>query len=195
MNNKYTIVALFGKAGAGKDYLLRYLKNTIWGKTHCHEIISNTTRPPREGEKDGVHYHFLPSSEDFLTDARLKNYLEFTMFNGWWYGTSIEHLKLNKINIGVFNINGISQLLDNKDCHIIPICITAIDKLRLIRQLEREDNPNCLEICRRFQTDEKDFLNIPFSYSVVENNFDEAFYVTKEIIAIIDDKVKLDSFF
>lgn len=189
MSDKYKIVALFGKAGAGKDYLLWHLTNCIYGRVNFHKIVSNTTRPPREGERDGVNYHFLPSGDDFLSSDRLRKYLEFTCFRDWWYGTSIDNLDINKINIGTFNINGINQLLDCPECNVLPILISAPGKVRLIRQLEREINVDCNEICRRFQTDEKDFLNIPFSYKVVENNTNEVQPVIHEILTIIRDSM------
>ena len=36
--------------------------------------------------------------------------------------------------------------------------------------LNREEEPNCLEICRRFQTDYKDFMDISFDYRTIFNN-------------------------
>jgi guanylate kinase len=54
-----TLLALVGKAGAGKDTILRYLCDHY----DVNEVISCTTRPPREGEVDGVNYHFLSESE------------------------------------------------------------------------------------------------------------------------------------
>ena len=64
--NKYKIIALFGPAGSGKDYIQKKVMETGWGKEHLHEIISCTTRPPRENEKDGIDYHFLATSEEFF---------------------------------------------------------------------------------------------------------------------------------
>ena len=42
-----------------------------------------------------------------------------------------------------------------------------------MRQLNREINPDCNEICRRFQADQKDFSNLNFSYKIIENNTNE----------------------
>ena len=43
-----------------------------------------------------------------------------------------------------------------------------------MRQLNRENDPNCAEICRRFQTDDKDFMNFFFNSDIdfeeVENH-------------------------
>lgn len=71
--------------------------------------------------------------------------------------------------MGVFNIAGISSLLEDSRLDVLPICISAPDKVRLLRSLNREENPDCAEICRRFQTDEADFRNIDFDYEIVEN--------------------------
>ena len=83
--DKYKIVALFGEAGAGKDYLQKQIIKTIWGKTNLYPIISCTTRPPREGEKDGIDYHFMPTTADFLTWENMGKWIEFTWFRNWWY--------------------------------------------------------------------------------------------------------------
>ena len=52
----YKIIALIGKAGAGKDTILREI---IKSNPDLHEMISCTTRPKREGEVDGVNYFYL----------------------------------------------------------------------------------------------------------------------------------------
>ena len=179
--NKYKIVALFGEAGAGKDYIQKAVMKTVWGKRYLHEIVSCTTRPPREKEVDGVNYHFLSTPEELIK----QDLLEFTIFRKWWYGTPVSSLDNNKINIGVFNVSGINQLINNDhlervDC--LPIYIKTLPKVRLLRQLQREYNPNCDEIVRRYLADQKDFENIPFDYYVIENNYDEIQPIINEII-------------
>lgn len=178
MNKKYKIIALFGPAGSGKDYIQKHIMKTIWGKTHFNEIISCTTRPPREGEKDGVDYYFKQTPAEFFSVPLI----ECTSFRKWWYGTSFDNLDENKINIGVFNINGITQILDNNNIQCLPIYIKTLPKIRLLRQLQRENKPDCDEIIRRYLTDQKDFLNIPFHYYVIENNTDEIQPIVNDIL-------------
>lgn len=168
------IVALFGEAGTGKDYIQKKIMETDFGKENLSEIISCTTRPPREGEIDGVHYHFIPTAAEFFTGNNLYHMIEFANFRDWWYGTRDIDLSPDKINIGVFNIIGIKEILKNDNIDCLPIRISANKKIRLIRQLTREKNPDCDEIIRRFLVDEKDFLRLPFSnYKVVTNNINE----------------------
>ena len=50
------------------------------------------------------------------------------------------------------------------------IYIVASDKERLIRQLDREENPNIEEIIRRYQTDSIDFLELEeYDYTILPN--------------------------
>lgn len=182
--NKYKIVALFGEAGAGKDYIQKKIMETDFGKKNLSEIISCTTRPPREGEIDGVHYHFKSKQSEFFSIPLI----ECTCFRDWWYGTSIDHLNKNKINIGVFNIKGINQILKNEEIDCLPIRIYCYDKIRLMRQLNREIIPDCMEICRRFQTDYQDFNNIPFEYKGVLNHTNEIMPVLNIVEELVRDK-------
>ncbi len=180
--NKYKIIALFGEAGSGKSYIQKQLMNTTWGKMNLHGIVASTTRPPREGEIDGVHYHFLTATA-FLKDRFNNKFLEDTVFNDWYYGTHKDDLDITKINIGIFSPKAIIRLLDRNDVTLVPIYIKTMPKIRLMRQLKREASPDCLEICRRFQTDYTDFLNLPFSYKVIENDTNEIKHILDDIIS------------
>ena len=159
MKNKIKIIALIGKAGAGKDYLLQELLKT----NDYHEIVSCTTRLPREGEVDGKNYYFMKEGE-FFNSVKNNEMLEFTCFNGWFYGTPLKGLSQDKVNIGVFSPDGVRHLLKNKNLQIDVRYVRALDKTRLLRQLNREENPDVKEIIRRWQTDEKDFSNLDFQY-------------------------------
>lgn len=139
-----------------------------------NEIVSCTTRPPREGELDTVNYFFLTQDEflDRMYDGRM---LEVTNFRGWSYGTSIDGLKEDTINVGVFNPAGIDKITSLEDI-VDPyvILVTCDDKTRLLRQLNREEHPDVQEIIRRFGTDEEDFQDVikDFSPRIVENQKD-----------------------
>ena len=80
----------------------------------------------------------------------------------------------------------IKSLLEDEECEILPIYIKATDKIRLIRQLQRENNPDCNEIIRRYLSDKKDFLNIPFHYYIIENNYNEMNPIISETQDLVD---------
>lgn len=154
MEKKIKILALFGKSASGKDSIQKWIVSNYPQLTN--KIVSCTTRPPRSGEQDGVDYFFL-SDEKFAKKVLDGSMLEATSFREWFYGTALDQLDPEKINIGVFNITGVECILDDPRLDVVPVWIHASDKTRLRRSLNREDNPDCKEICRRFLADEKDF--------------------------------------
>lgn len=173
MNHKITVVALCGKAGAGKDTLLQRIMHLY--PNDFHEIVSCTTRPPREGEVDGINYYFL-TVEEFTEKLLNGEMLEATEFNGWHYGTALGSLFPKKVNIGVFNPAGIACLLENNDLDLWIYEIEASPKTRLIRQLNREKYPNIPEILRRYYADEEDFKefdNLDYGNASVDSLINE----------------------
>lgn len=94
---KPIIVSVAGPSGAGKSFLASLLKS----EHSFQEIVSTTTRAPREGEKDGVHYHFI-DKEEFLKLDSEGGLVEKTYVNGNYYGVSKnEPLRLAKENLPI----------------------------------------------------------------------------------------------
>ena len=166
MMNKYKIIALIGESGSGKDTLLQSILSK---NTNLNEIISSTTRPKREGEGEGVNYYYL-TPEQFAYKVLNNEMIEATCFNDWFYGTTYEALRSDVHNIGVFNPAGIESLILDKNIDLTVYYIQATKKNRLLRQLNREENPNVDEIIRRYKTDTEDFLDLDFNYIPLVNN-------------------------
>lgn len=167
--NKYKIIALFGPSGVGKDAIQNRIASSY---EDMHKIISCTTRPKRDYEVEGQDYFFLEPIQ-FAQKVLDGSMLEATSFRAWMYGTPIDALDKDKINIGVFNIAGIECLLEDSRLEVIPIYVEVSPKTRLMRALSREQNPDCHEVCRRFLADEQDFAKINagdgFDYYVIHN--------------------------
>lgn len=169
---KKKVIAICGKSGSGKDTIMKKLvqvKPDIF-----HSVVSYTSRNKRSGEKEGVDYNFI-SREKFAELIIKGEMLEVTEFNDWLYGTGVNSLVDDKINIGVYNPEGIEYLAQSTEINLMVFYITADDKIRLMRSLTREDNPNVDEIIRRFGTDKTDFLDFDtrlnlFNITQLENN-------------------------
>jgi len=150
--SKYQIIALYGASGSGKDTILKWIVSHY---PKINPIVSCTTRPRREGEVDGVDYHYI-SEEKFSEQILNGEMLEATEFRGWFYGTQVAALSEDTVNIGVFNPAGLMALEENPNISLLKIYVSASDKTRLLRCLNRESNPNVDEIVRRYQTDQRD---------------------------------------
>lgn len=161
------IIAIIGEAGTGKDFLVKELVKRY--PELFHEIVSCTTRPKREKEYEGVNYYFL-TQQQFLTNVINGRMLESTNFRGWYYGTLLDSLSQNKINLGVFNPAGVRSLIKNDNVEVVVYRLTVSKKERLLRQLNREENPDVDEIIRRYGTDNTDFGDIDFDYIELENS-------------------------
>ena len=80
------LVVVSGPSGVGKSTVVREVLHLTGEKVHLS--VSATTRQPRPGEVDGVHYHFL-SPEEFERRSQAGEFLETAEVfgRGYWYGT------------------------------------------------------------------------------------------------------------
>ncbi|MGN0664225.1 MAG: guanylate kinase [Negativibacillus sp.] len=81
--NKGQLIVFSGPSGVGKGTVLKeFLKN----RENVALSVSATTRQPRPGEENGVHYYFL-TKEEFLKKVEEGNMLEYAQYNQNYYGT------------------------------------------------------------------------------------------------------------
>ena len=81
---KGNLFIITAPSGAGKTSLVRALLD---GDDQIKLSVSHTTRPPRPGEEDGVHYHFVAESK-FVELLGHGDFLESAQVHGAYYGTS-----------------------------------------------------------------------------------------------------------
>jgi guanylate kinase len=89
------LVVLSGPSGVGKSTVVARLRAThpeIW------QSVSVTTRPPRPGEVQGLHYHFV-SDDEFDTRVSDGSLLEWAEFAGHRYGTPREPVE-ERLSVG-----------------------------------------------------------------------------------------------
>lgn len=77
------LFVISGPSGVGKGTLLKVLFSEL---DHISPSVSATTRSPRPGEINGVHYHFL-SREQFEKAIKENNFLEYAGYGTNLYGT------------------------------------------------------------------------------------------------------------
>ena len=104
------LVVFSGPSGAGKGTILkRYFEDD----PPAVLSVSATTRAPRPGEVDGVHYHFISRAE-FEQLIANDGVLEYNIYNGNYYGTLREEvdkrLAARKVVVLVIDVHGAANI-------------------------------------------------------------------------------------
>lgn len=86
--NKGLLIVLSGPSGCGKGTMV----GEILKRGDCAVSISATTRAPREGEENHVHYHFI-SKEEFEQRIAEGGFLEYAQYCGNYYGTPLKEVE------------------------------------------------------------------------------------------------------
>ena len=157
------IYCVMGKSSSGKDNVYKKLKEQY---KEFRLIVPYTTRPIREGEKDGVEYYFV-DPEQFRAMKEDGKVIESRSYNTkcgiWTYFTADD----GQIDLSAADYLLIGTLVSYQALReyfgeeaIVPVYLEVEDGLRLARALERErrqEKPKYAEMCRRFLADEEDF--------------------------------------
>lgn len=145
------ILIILGESASGKSTV----QNILCKNYGYERLITYTTRKPREGEKDGVDYHFV--SEDTFDEMYGNNeFCETAEYNGWHYATAKDDCTNNKV--AVITPHGLRQIRKFDGLTLVTIYINVPRRDRLIKILQRGDNPD--EAYRRSLSDVGQFDGI-----------------------------------
>ena len=156
----------------------RYLKNNK--ELNLKTIVGYTTRPMREGEQEGVEYHFVSREKlaEYRKQGKIIECRDYdTVYGVWSYFT----LDDGQINLGADNYIYIGTLESynamvkyyGKDV-VVPIYVEVENGERLERAIKRErleKEPKYAELCRRFLADEEDFKEENIKNAGIERRY------------------------
>ena len=172
------IYYIFGKSSSGKDTIYRRLL-----KMHpdsLRSVVLYTTRPKREGEKEGITYNYL--SEEGYEDLKQRGLIieerSYNTLHGIWryFTVKDDQIDLEKndyLITGVLESYVSTRNYFGKD-RVMPVYIEVEDGERLTRALNREKKPGnrkYAEMCRRFLTDTEDFSEDKLKAAGVDRRF------------------------
>jgi len=172
------IFCIMGKSSSGKDTIYRKLLKDK--KLALKKIITYTTRPMRDGEKEGVQYFFRTKDEmdAFEKQGRLVEKRVYHTILGDWYYFTVDDGQVEKDGnyVIITTLDQFAQIRKywKKDC-VLPIYIEVDDGERLKRALRREmsqEKPQYEEMCRRFLADNKDFSKENLEAAKVDRVFE-----------------------
>ena len=157
------IYYIMGKSSSGKDTLFRKIKQEL---PMLQTVTLYTTRPKREGEREGVEYHFVTDEQMHIFERQGK-VVELRTYNtvhGAWKYATIEDGQVNLAESDYLMIGTLESYGKLKKyygvAYLVPVYIEVEDGERLLRALTREraqKEPNYAERCRRFLADSVDF--------------------------------------
>lgn len=134
------ILILVGESASGKSTLAGLVEKN----TNFSRIVTYTTRPPRNGEKDGVDYHFINYAKFEKMIAENK-FIENAAYREWMYGTAINFNKdENKVVVLTpAGARAFRQYVQNRpelELKLFVVYLEVDRRSRLIKLLERGDD-------------------------------------------------------
>ncbi len=167
---------LSGPSGSGKSTLMTQVLQRL---PNLAFSVSHTTRSPRAGEQDGVHYHFTGKAAFLaLRDQRPSGFLEWAEVHGNFYGTSVAEVE-GRLGQGVdilldIDVQGARQVRElRKDAVSIFLCPPSLDALaeRLQRRATEADGSFAL----RLENARKELACAPeYDYLLVNDTLETA---------------------
>lgn len=184
VNNRQTgsLAIISGPSGAGKSTVIG---EVLRRRPELYFSVSFTTRSPREGEVNGVNYHFVdvPEFERMIRDGEL---LEWACYSGNYYGTSAKLID-EKLNAGVDVLLDIevvgSRIVHDKrpDTPLIFVLPPSFEELS--RRLHGRHTDSEEVIRRRLDRAREELKEIPrYDYLVINDVVSEA---AEEVLAIL----------
>jgi len=106
-------LVITGPSGVGKGTILHKFLNEMGGSQQFGFSCSHTTRSPRPGEINGVHYHFT-TVEQMEQEIANHLFLEWANVHGNLYGTSFSSIRdvqeRNKICLLDIDVQGVQKI-------------------------------------------------------------------------------------
>ena len=175
------VYVVSGPSGSGKGTVLKALK----ARPDVFYSVSATTRAPREGERDGVDYHFI-TKEKFLEWIKQDEFLEHAEYVGNYYGTPVTPIKENlaggKDVIVEIEVQGFLQIT-KKLPEAVTIFIMPPSMEELERRLRGRGTDSEEKIIGRLETARKEMTYADeYDHIVVNDELDRA---VSELLAIM----------
>ncbi|MEA2099045.1 MAG: guanylate kinase [Campylobacterota bacterium] len=187
------VLVLSGPSGAGKSSLINEISDEIGD---YYFSISTTTRPMREGEAEGVHYHYV-SEEEFKQDIEDNNFLEHAIVHGNYYGTSLKPVReaLSKGKLVIFDIDvqGNTAINNRLGDITTSVFITPPTLSELKKRLQNRSTDSQDVIDTRIKMAKREVQRISeYDFLIINDNLEVAASVLKQIAITARIKIPTD---
>ncbi len=180
------IIVISAPSGCGKSTIINSILDS--GKVDLSFSVSATNRPPREGEENGVHYHFM-STEEFRDAVAAGEFIEWEeVYPGRYYGTlrrEIDRIIADSHNVILdIDVKGALNVKKIYGDTAITIFVEppSIDELR--RRLENRGTDTAEQLDTRMSRAEYELGFAPeFDKRIVNDRLEDAIADTERIIS------------
>ena len=171
-----------GPSGVGKSTVLKAL---LESRKNLYFSVSATTRDPRPGELDGIHYHFM-DVDSFRKWIAMDQFLEYAEYVGNFYGTPKkfvdEAMDRGEDAILDIEVQG-AQQVHQKRPDAVRIFIAPPSWTELEHRLTGRGTESAEKVRSRLARAKEEFrFAADYDYIVINNTVEEA---AEEIRAII----------
>ena len=187
------LIVIAGPAGSGKSTLCDRL---VHERPEFSRVVTTTTRPPRAGEINGVHYHFFPPAEFRARIAR-GEFLEWAQVHGdhedRLYGTLkssvLDPLAAGHNLVMSIDVQGVDSLrrvaaVDRQLRRALTTVFIVLDHERLVARMRERAKDHEDEIARRIATAEAELREAAkFDFRIESHTRDEDFAALLQIVA------------
>mgnify|MGYP003297628845 CR=1 FL=1 len=168
------MIVLSGASASGKTEVAKVLAS----KYGIIKVITTTTRPIRINETDGVDYFFV-TNERFLEMIKEEKFVEYTEYNGNFYGSTKDQIQNNKcIVIDPLGLKAYSKI---KDRNVVTFFLESEEDTRYQRMLQRGDSVE--NASRRIINDRTAFAKS--NICKVDYNIDSEHYNVEDVADMI----------
>jgi guanylate kinase len=182
MNNALLLV-LSAPSGCGKTTIVNRVMGDLPGLVFS---VSHTTRQPRIGETDGVHYHFVDTAAfNEIRDRQPTGFLEWAEVHGNMYGTSVDevrrHQQAGRDVILDIDVQGAAQVRSRTTPVTIFIAPPSLPELE--RRLRGRGSEDEKTLAIRLENAKKELACIAtYDYLIVNDRLEEAVDSLRSII-------------
>ncbi len=184
MKRRPLVIVLHGPSGVGKDTVIDLLRE----RTGIRRATSSTSRPPRENERDGNHYHFL-TPEEFRRKVEAGEFAEWAIVYGDYKGLERREIEgpLSRGEDVIIrtDVQGARTWREKLDGAVF-IFLMAEDRDALRARLMGRGSEDDESLVRRIAELEAEVADIDNNDYVVMNHHGRLIDAVKEIEAIID---------
>ncbi len=192
MSSSRLLIVLSGPSGVGKDALLRKMKEQ---KYPFHYVVTVTSRPRRERERDGVDYRFV-SQREFQQMIDNGELLEWANVYGNYYGVPRKEISqaLSKgkdviVKVDVQGAATIKRILPQA----VSIFLRPPSMEELERRLRQRHSESAKDLALRLQKAEEEMRSLPLFDHVLtsyQGKFDELISQIQAIVSAEKRRVK-----